>query len=293
MINKKVYIIILNWDGFDDTKKCLDSLMKIDNITINIVVIDNGSKNNEAEKFRQSFPTVKVISNEKNEGFCRGNNQGIHYCLAQDDCGYIMLLNNDTKVRPDFLKPMTRYLEENKKSVVAPMVLNHPNNGRIQALGGGLILGISYKKGSGKSPDNIGKVFEPDFVYGTCFMTTKDAFQDIGMLDEDYFAYLEDLDWSQRAKQSGYRLITITDSVIEHTHSQSTKNSNFKTYLLARNNIYYAKKELVGIIKIRHILINIIIGFIVNLKNPGSLKSFFKGLTDGFKFKIKENGKNR
>ena len=290
MSNNKIYIIILNWNGYKDTIECIDSIKKINNANFKIVLIDNGSKNNEGEKIKNLYPKIKVIQNTKNDGFCRGNNIGIYYSLKQNDCGYIMILNNDTVVEKNFLIKLKKYLDNNPNSVVGPKILNY-NKNTIQTMGGKILIGGAYHIGKNKKSNKYLKPISPDYISGTCFMVKKEIFKKIGGFDEDYFAYLEDLDWSIRAKQRGYNLKIIPESKIWHKHSVSTREGNgwgsFKFYLLAKNSIYFANKNYSGIKKLLWLLFYLLLVSNLHLllfcRNPKSLISHYKGIIHGLK----------
>lgn len=290
MPDRKIYIIILNWNGYADTKLCLDSLFNIVDADFQVLVVDNGSQNkDEIKRLRLQYPALTVIENERNEGFCRGNNIAIEYCLARQDCDYIMLLNNDTVVEKDFLSPLLEFLKEKPKSVVAPMVLNYPDNGRVQTVGGKFIGGMIFRKGRGKKRNYYKQPLSPDYICGTCFMASCKAFREIGLLDEQFFAYYEDADWSWRAKARGYALITLPASIIFHKHSQSTKGSFLKAYLIARNSVFFIRKNFHGFRAFVLMVVSISITFGYNVLKYHRLKAFWKfiqGVKDGFRSKV-------
>jgi hypothetical protein len=108
LFNPLVYIITINWNGIDDTIECLDSLKGITYPNCKIIVVDNGSKNNQAEKIKEKFRNIELIKNKKNEGFVIANNQGIKLAL-KNGADYILLLNNDTIIKNDFLNILIEY----------------------------------------------------------------------------------------------------------------------------------------------------------------------------------------
>ncbi|MCH7492339.1 glycosyltransferase family 2 protein [Patescibacteria group bacterium] len=283
-MGRVVYIIIINWNGFSDTKECIESLLKVEGTNYKVVLVDNGSKNFEGRRLKGIFPSIKLISNEKNEGFCKGNNTAIYYCLKKEDCGYIMILNNDVVIEKDFFKPLLKELEKNPKSIVSPMILDYSNPEKVQTMGGKLFLGGVYHIGKNRRRNEFTEVVYPDSVSGACFMSKREAFEEVGLFDEQFFAYLEDLDWSVRANKCGYKLFTVPSSVIYHKHSQSTKDSYMKVYLIAKNNILFARKNLSGIKKTIFIINSVIVGFVVNVikyKKLFFIKEFVRGIRKG------------
>lgn len=284
-IFKKIYIIILNWGNIDDTIECLNSLYATKNAKNNfkIIVVDNTSKNEEIKKI---FPDIKLFTNKKNEGFAAGNNIAISYCLKQYDCSYIMLLNNDTVVEQNFINSLLAYLNNKPKSIVSPKILYYSRTNIIQTMGGKFFIGGVAHVAKNKKSNNFREIIKPDTLSGACIIAQKKIFEDVGLFDENYFSYLEDVDWSLVARQKKYELAVIPESIIYHKHSQSTKGSLLKVYLITRNNIYLAKKHFKGFKKYLFILSSIITGFFINLfryKNFYFLKNFIKGVDAGLK----------
>lgn len=123
LFNPLVYIITINWNGIDDTIECLDSLKGITYPNCKIIVVDNGSKNNQAEKIKEKFRNIELIKNKKNEGFVIANNQGIKLAL-KNGADYILLLNNDTIIKNDFLNILIEYAEkDNNVGILSPKII--------------------------------------------------------------------------------------------------------------------------------------------------------------------------
>jgi GT2 family glycosyltransferase len=285
MDNKYIYIVILNWNCFWDTKECIENLKKNNSKQHRIVLVDNGSAHNEAAELQKMFPFTHLISLPQNEGYCKGNNIGITYCLGQDDCGHVLVLNNDVIIEESSIKLLVEYSNVNAKSIVSPKIVYYSRPEIIQTLGGRIFLGGVRHIGKNSREGRFsGKILEPDCVSGACFLATREAFMDIGLFDESYFAYLEDADWSVRATQRGYRLATLMTCSAQHKHSQSTKGSYQKVFFISRNNIYFAKKHYTGLRKELFIFFGIIFGFFINLikyRGLGFLNHFIRGTKEG------------
>lgn len=280
--------MILNWNGFEDTRECIESLevVKKDNFEIKIVLVDNASANDEGKRLKDLFPGVVLIQNEKNEGFAEGNNVAIRYCFERPDCDYIMLLNNDTVATEDFLVKLIRFLRKNPRSVVAPKLLYADRRDIVQTLGGKIFLGGTINCGEGRRSQDFRGIFSPDFLSGACYIASKEVFLDVGVFDPKYFAYLEDLDWCLEAKKRRYGLFVDADSVVYHKHSKSTRGSFLKVYLIVRNNLYFARKQF-GFFKCWIYIFNhLCIGLGLNIFKYRSIKflpHFFRGIKDGLK----------
>jgi hypothetical protein len=249
----KVSLILVNWNGFDLTKNCIESIYKITYPNYEIVLVDNGSVN-DVERLKQLFPAVTYIENGQNLGFVGGNNVGIRYAL-KTDAKYIMLLNNDTIVEPDFLTKLVDTLNSDETiGALTPKIYFLHRRDKIWALGGSinLWLGIFKNRSEGKiDHGQFNQVEEVDFVTGCCFMVRRTVIEQIGLLPKDYFIYYEDSDWSLRIKRLGYRMLCIPGSVIYHVAGASNTNKKkgkdgksnpIVWYLHVRNQIWMYRK---------------------------------------------------
>jgi GT2 family glycosyltransferase len=281
-----VSIVIINWNGLKDTIECIDSLAKISYINYQTIVVDNGSENNEAAQIKERYPQIILIANQCNEGFVGGSNQGIEKSLALR-ADYILLLNNDTVVAPDFLQHLVEYAESFKKTVLGPKIL-YAGTTTIQNLGGKLvpIVGGGVNVGRGRPSADFQKTLMPDFLSGCAMFIPREAIEEVGLFDPVYFAYFEDADWSFRAKKAGYKLIILPKSIIWHKHSGSLKKTpEKKLYYLGRNSIIFARKNLHGLTKIIWLAGSIVMACLFLLL-PGYDRKVrlarWKGMKEGF-----------
>jgi hypothetical protein len=285
-----VYIIIANWNGLDDTVECLESLKKITYPNYKVVVIDNGSKDKQAESIKRKFPYVHLIKNSKNTGFVVANNQGIEYA-QKNKADYYLLLNNDTVVKPNFLTVLVNKAEKDAKiGLLSPKILYYKSN-KIWSMGGTVSYptGISIMIGKGKDSNRYQKIIEPDFLTGCAMLIKKEVVNKIGLLDPTYFAYYEDTDYSYRTRSAGYKVQTIPQSVIWHKKSASAgiKGSNkmtpFQAYFIGRNAVIFAKKNLSFPLKqiyLASLMSLKIVLFANRFAGMNSLKSYVKGMID-------------
>ena len=286
-----VYIITVNWYGLDDTLECLESLRNITYPKYNIIVVDNGSIDNQADIIKGIFPDIELIKNVENEGFVIANNQGIELAMEKG-AEYILLLNNDTTVKNDFLEILVNYAEQNYDvGILSPKILYY-NSDLIWSMGGAIsyITGFSIMLGKGKNSKQYNTIIEPDFVTGCAMLTKREVFEDIGLLDPVYFAYYEDVDYSYRARKAGYKIKVIPDSIIWHKKSASAgikgsnKISQTQAYLWARNGIIFGK-HLAGLNKYKFLIgqltFRLVFG-IINLKSKKDLVVYLRGIYDGF-----------
>ena len=303
-------IIILNWNNFDDTNECLSSLYKADLCEGFIVLVDNGSQDGSYEKLRQKWSYWKAIhwiKNKENLGFAGGNNVGIQYALAKG-AEYIMLLNNDTVVDPDFLKPLIKYMATNDNvGIVGPKIFLYSDPNRFQAVGCQLSMATGrFGPIGGGQRDNGQYNVARDCAYlsGAALMISRKCIERTGLLEEDYFAYCEEVDLCLRARVAGFKIVYIPNSKIWHKVSSSTKRlkkgSSLQLYFTFRNKIIFYRKHA----KLWHWITFLPLHFyralriIVN-SEISDCKAVIKGIVDGmlgrggkpFLLK-KENGQN-
>jgi GT2 family glycosyltransferase len=288
--NSKVAIIIVNWKQYELTKSCLFSLKKINCDDHQIILIDNESNQKELKSIKNQFENIVTFSNEKNLGFTGANNIGIKHAI-KNEFEYVMLINNDTEVEKNFINPLIDSLEKYKNlGAVQPLILNFSKTKKVWNAGGFLnkFFGYSYVN---KNTEGIKKNI--DWITGCCFFVRTEVIKKIGLLDDNFFAYYEDIDWSIRIKNAGYDLAFIESSVIYHHGSKSSQNqlnegtlSPFVHYFNIRNHLFLLRKNkdvfnFMGVLLFQFFkIISYSIYFIVRLR-INKLNMVYKGLRDG------------
>jgi len=230
----KVYIIVLNWNTYDDTVECLESLLKLDYPNYQIVVVDNNSTDGSAEKLetwlagKQQLPLLKT---GKNLGYAGGNNVGLRYALGQGDCDYTWVLNSDTVVDPEALK----YLVQRMKACPAAglcgsTVLRYEMPEFIDSIGGSwydrwFAQAFGIKGGERFDPAQIeayqGMEKKLAYIAGCAVLASAKFLREVGLMCEDYFLYFEELDWAARGRRKGYKLAIAAESLVYHKGSVS------------------------------------------------------------------------
>ena len=238
MVNPKVGIAVLNWNGLADTLACLKSLRKITYKNTGIYVVDNGSKSDVATLRRQKG--ITLIENSRNEGFCKGNNQAMKKALASG-AEYMLLLNNDTEVHPEFLGKLVHVAESSTSiGLVGPKIYYY-NSPRIWFGGGNFNFWIGNTHH--KETESMKKQYV-DYITGCALLVKRNVIDRIGMLDERFFAYYEEVDFALRARRAGFKAVYIPSAVIWHKVGAATKRMNhFAIRLNLRNRMLLMRKH--------------------------------------------------
>ena len=235
----KVFIVVLNYNGKAVIKKCLTSLFKLDYPNFEVVVVDNNSTDGSLEIAKGCFSRANFIKNAENLGYAAGNNIGVRFSLERM-ADYVLLLNNDTEVENDFLAKLVEVAEsEEKIGIISPVILD----GRTKEVwfSGGEIL---WNKMSSRHKQNIPAedYYESEFITGCSMLVKASVFREIGLVDEDYFLYWEDADFSLRAKNNGFRNVVVSSSWVYH-FEESEKNPKNKIYWLVLSGLIFFKKH--------------------------------------------------
>jgi GT2 family glycosyltransferase len=242
----KVIIIVLNWNGKEDTIECLESLKRVTYSNYDIMLVDNGSTDGSVEFFRKWYPTLEIIENGENLGFAEGNNVGIRKAL-ENEVDYVLLLNNDTVVDPEFLEEMVKVAESNLKiGIVGPKICYYHNPSKIWSVGGdiNLFTGSIKNKGDMKPQDIFQGILTVDYVSGCALMIKSNLIKKIGLLDKDYFLYFEETDWNIRARKIGYISVVTCEAKVLHKSGASMKKvKDIDYYYFSRNGFLLLKKN--------------------------------------------------
>ena len=255
MKEPKIAIIIINWNTYKLTYNCLKSLELCTYKNKTIFFVDNGSNDGSGDKIALEFPEINCINNQKNEGFTGANNKALKVILKQN-FDYVLLLNNDTEVKPDFLSLMQASLDsDNNLAATQPLILDFPDKNTIWNAGGSFntFFGLSQTRYKGMMyKPNLKIETLTEWISGCCILVKIAVIKEVGLLDNRFFAYFEDVDWSIRMTNLGYKLGVVPKSIIYHHSSGSTKRNNttnegnlspYAHYLNVRNHIYLIKKH--------------------------------------------------
>jgi GT2 family glycosyltransferase len=221
LTGSRVSIIVLNWNGLQDTVECLESLQKITHPNHEIIVVDNGSTGDDADVLEEKLgDCIHLIRNDLNYGYAGGNNTGIRYALENCATDYVLVLNNDTTVAPGLLDHLVGAAESDDRiGLVGPKVYYHGFPDRIYAAGGRVSMRTGQSFHIGMKEKDSGRYDvrqEVDYLPGCCLLIKRAVIERAGLFDESYFCYWEETDYCFRAREAGYRVVYVPEAKIWH-----------------------------------------------------------------------------
>lgn len=241
-------IITVNYNGFADTCALIDSIPFSD-FPLEVIVVDNGSRRNEAQLIAERYPQVRVLRSERNLGFAGGNNLGIRIACGK----YLYLVNNDTVFdSPSNIQSLVSRLESSPSiGVVCPKIRFHWEPRPIQFAGYTRLSSVTLRNraiGYGETDrGQYNMAHESPYAHGAAMMLKREAVDAAGLMPECFFLYYEELDWSMMIRRAGYTIWYEPASTIFHKESQSTgQDSPLRTYYISRNRLLFAKRNVGG-----------------------------------------------
>jgi GT2 family glycosyltransferase len=244
----RVLVIVLDWNGASDTLACLTSLATVDYPTFDVLVVDNGSRQSVAPAVRARFPAVRCIELPTNLGYAGGNNVGLRHALA-DGYDYAYVLNNDTVVEPGALRAAIAAARRTDAAVVGGKVVALDDPSRLWMTYGRVDYRQSLVALEGWGEPDRGQydaTRDVEWVPGCALLFSSRALADVGLFDERFFAYHEDVDWCTRARKRGWRVVFEPAAVVRHRGNATLGGAVYvspRKYLSARSTILYARKH--------------------------------------------------
>ena len=238
-----VSVIVLNWNGKKYLKNCLSSLENQTYSNFEIILVDNRSRDGSVKFVRRNFPQTKIVENKKNLGVAEGINRGTK--LAKGE--YIFTLNNDTKLDKNCLERLVEVTErDNKIGMSGSKILSLKNPRLIDSVGLNIYLdGLARGRGRKEiDKEQYNKVEEILLPSACAAMYRKRMLDEIGLFDEDFFAYCEDTDIGLRGRLAGWKAVLVPSAIVYHYYSGTIgEYSNFKAFLVERNHFWVALKN--------------------------------------------------
>ena len=291
-MNIEISIITVNYNGFKDTCELIDSIPFNDDMEV--IVVDNGSNEDEATLIAKRYPHVNTIRSNQNLGFAGGNNLGIKMAKGK----YFFLINNDTIFKDYTIQPLIERLESSPTiGMVCPKIRFTWGTNPIQFAGYTPLSKITVRNQAiGYGEEDKGQYDIPHptpYAHGAAMMIKREAIEKVGLMPECYFLYYEELDWSMMFSRAGYDIWYEPACTIYHKESQSTgQNSSLRTYYITRNRLLLVKRNWHGLIK--YLSFSYLIG-IVTVRDlckfaikgkTDHIKAIYKGISDFSKFLI-------
>lgn len=249
----QISIITINYNGFEDTCELIETL-PLEDESLEVIVVDNASNNDEATVIEQRYPQVKVIRSNQNLGFAGGNNLGIKAAKGK----YLFFINNDTLLRhqtSDIRHLINRLESSPKIGIVCPKIRFAWGDNPIQFAGYTPLSRITMRNhaiGCGELDKGQYETAHPTpYAHGAAMMVKREVIEKSGMMPECYFLYYEELDWSMMIRRAGYDIWYEPACTIFHKESQATgQNSPLRTYYLTRNRLLFVKRNNTGTTRI-------------------------------------------
>ena len=245
----KLSIITINYNGLKDTSELIESIPFSNNLEV--IVVDNASKQDEAGFISKKYPHVKVIRSKKNLGFAGGNNLGIKEAKGK----YILLINNDTYFKSFNIDPLIERIETSDKiGIVCTKLRFAWGRNPIQFAGYTTLSKITVRNqaiGFGEEDHGQYNTAHPTpYAHGAAMLIKREAIDKVGLMPECFFLYYEELDWSMMFTRAGYEIWYDPACTVYHKESQTTgQNSPLRTYYITRNRLLLVKRNYKGINK--------------------------------------------
>lgn len=242
-----VSVIIVAWNQLEKTLACLATVAALDYPSVGVLLVDNGSDPPLAEPVTAGFPAVEVLRLPRNLGFAGGYNAGLRRAMAGDG-GYFLLLNNDTLLAPDVVTHLVDELDSAPDIALATAKIYYaaePN--RIWTVGANLNIFLDLKDG-GQGQIDAGQWDAPrdvDFAPFCAVLIRREVLATVGLLDEAFFLYYEDMDYCRRARAAGWRIRLRPDAHVRHDVSASSggRDSPMERYYMAESGGRYFRKH--------------------------------------------------
>lgn len=290
----KISFVTVNYNGLNDTCDLIDSIPS--DTSIEVIVVDNASSQDEASLIKKKYPWVHVLRSDKNYGFAGGNNIGIRAAKGK----YIFLINNDTIFKDFNIEALIKLLESSPSiGVVCPKIRFTWDNSPIQFAGYTPLSKITIRNrsiGFGEADNGQYNTPRPTpYAHGAAMLINREVIHEVGLMPECYFLYYEEIDWSMMITRRGYEIWYEPACTIFHKESQTTgQNSPLRTYYITRNRLLLVKRNwkgldkfisylyLIGIVGTRDLLRHILNG------EKALFKATYTGIKDFIRSEFKE-----
>jgi hypothetical protein len=234
-----VIVVVLNWNGLNETRNCLDALGKVTYPRVKVIVVDNGSTDGSVDALRAEYPPVMLLPLSENTGFAEGNNHGLRRALRQG-ADYVLLLNNDACIAPDAVDVLVQAAQTDRQiGILGAIIYRNDDPQRIESAGGWLNLYTGRLRHFETLAADQVCPYEVDIVSGCAMIVRREVMEQVGLLNECYFAYFEDAEWCVRIHRAGYRVVAVPGAQVWHRGSAASGGSHapLRIYYSVRNHL--------------------------------------------------------
>lgn len=255
-----VAIIILNWNGKEDTLACIESLQKMHYANKQIIIVDNASTDDSIERIKREFPELELVVNSANLGYAGGNNAGIRYAVKKQ-VDYLLLLNNDTIVDQHLLNRLVQVMNDHPQiGAVSPMIYYHTSPDVFWFAGGVIDRQRSETVMLGCGEPDRGQFgeqpFPIDYANGCAMMIRSEVLNKVGFLDERFFMYYEEVEWCHRIRKAGYDILAVPGAKVWHKIDPDRRNASARVhYLMTRNRLLWIRLTGLGTLAISRVIL--------------------------------------
>ena len=279
-------IITVNWRGYDITCQLIRQVQHNEHQDFRFIIVNNDP--DDAGKFDTNpvdDPRIQVIHSPENKGFSGGVNMGLRVLLPVPEISHFIIMNNDVELEKDFIEQMLLRAPRDDR-IYSPLIylrdtdLIYNTGGKVHVWLGGTVNLNNHV------PEAQIRKIQPDYFTGCILFLHRRVIERVGLLDEDFGTYYEDVDFCCRAREHGIDLEMVWEVRARHFHSYSTKGKDnvFKIYLLNRNQILFAKKHLKPLPRAVFISAAVVRGFLFNLK-PKRFPHYWRGVRQGLAYR--------
>lgn len=248
-MNNSVSFISVNYNGLEQTSDMIRSIIRnVQSCQWEIIIVDNGSRENEAELLKKEFPQIKAVRSEVNLGFAGGNNLALEHASGD----FLFFINNDTEILEDNVDKLCKALEDNPEAgIVCPKICFFSDKSIIQYAGYTPMEGFRMKNGmvgyGQKDDGSFDKGGFTAFPHGAAMMVRREALEQTGPMPEIYFLYYEELDWALMFARKGWKVYFEPSCTIYHKDSMTTRRFGpVFTYYMTRSRLIFAERNLEG-----------------------------------------------
>lgn len=284
-----VYVVLLTYNHWEETRQALHSLVQMTYPNYRLLVVDNQSTDGTIDQLQSGFPEIEFLINPCNLGFAAGINVGLRHALERG-AEFILIINNDVVVAPSMLEYLIEAMTPDV-GAAAPLIYSSDNSGRIWSSGFIKHPFLLEMRGGdrGRIRELGEQPFAVDYLLGCALLLRSSVLKQVGLFDEQYFFYYEDLDLSLRIQEGGHRLITVPKAQMHHVGAGSAgKDSPFRVYHMARGSVIFFGTHTHGfqyfVVFLFRLLSSVKKSLLFVCKGDFDLlRSYWQGLKDGWR----------